>query len=173
MVKYKVGMCVMFNWNNPYSKIIRFYNRLKFGEDGFAHCGIITKIEKNRIQIHEAISKGFVKSWYPKWFLDEKIEKAIIALGTTKKLRNVEKIADKYLGKPYGWLDILGIGLSFIFGFRFLKITGAKNLICSEAVSRILYDASNKKINFEEEYGIPFDLITPMHILYSDYLEFK
>jgi len=163
----------MFNCNNPYSKIIRFYNRLKFGEDGFAHCGIITKVEKDKVQIHEAISKGFIKSYYPKNFLNKRIEKGIIAIGTTKeKLKNIEKIADKYLGKPYGWLDILGIALSFILGFKFLKITGAKNLICSEAVSRILYEASNKKINFEKEYKIPFDLITPINILYSKYVDF-
>jgi len=48
---------------------------------------------------------------------------------------------------------------------------GAKNLICSEAVARILYDSSEKKIDFEKEFLIPYDLIEPMHLWRSKQIE--
>ncbi|MCF7861159.1 hypothetical protein K9M79_02850 [Candidatus Woesearchaeota archaeon] len=153
-------------------KLIKIYNKITYGVDGFAHCGIITNGGLDEIQIHEAIGKGFVKSWYPKLFIEKMIEEKTCKIQYPKiKLSNVEKNADNYLGKGYGFLDILGIGISFITGWRFIKLTGASKLICSEAVARILYDSSNKKINFEEEYKKPYDLITPMDLYLSEQLK--
>jgi len=167
-MKYKVGMCIFINWDNWCVKLIRLFNRIKYGEKGFGHVGIITKVEKNRVQIHEAVNKGFTKSWYPKDFLDKRIEEGTIEVKETKiKLKNVEINADKYLGRPYAWFDLIGIIISFLTGCRLIKITGASKLICSEAVARILYDSSNKKINFEKEYWKDYDLITPMDIYLS------
>lgn len=83
-------------------------------------------------------------------------------------MKDVKKNADKYLGKGYGFLDIFHILLYWIFGTKakFL-FTHAQYLICSEAVARILYDASGKKINFEKEFEIPYDLIEPAHLAQS------
>lgn len=162
---YQKGQIVFLNWNNKFMNLIRYYNELKYGIPGFSHVGIITRVEKNRVQIHEAISKGFVKSWYDKDFLNKKIDGlSSEILGIGEKLENIEKVADNYLGRPYGFLDIFGIALSFLFKFKFLKLTGANSLICSEAVSRILYECSDGKINLEEFFDKPFDLITPMDI---------
>ena len=43
---------------------------------------------------------------------------------------------------------------------------GIKYLHCSEAVSRVIYDSS-KETNFEKEYSVPFDCISPAHIFLS------
>ena len=56
-----------------------------------------------------------------------------------------------------------------MFKFKFLKVTGANRLICSEAVARILYDSSKKKINFQKEYDKPYDLVTPQDIFVSKF----
>ena len=141
---------------------------MKYGESGFGHVGIITKVTKDSVQIHEAVSKGFVKSYYPKEFLNGMIAKGTIELKETKiKLKDIEKNADKYLGRPYAWYDIAGVIISFLTGCRFIKITGTSKLICSEAVARILYDSSDKKINIAKELDKPYDLITPMDIYLS------
>lgn len=173
-MEFKVGMVIFFNWKNTFSKLIRLFNRVKYGETGWTHVGIITKIEGKSVQIHEALSKGFVKSWYPKKFLNEKIKYNIIEVkSVNKKLFDVEWNANNYLGRGYGWWDIFGIVLSFIFGIKSIKFTGAKKLICSEAIARILYDASNKEIDFQKEYKKNYDLITPQDIYISEYLKYK
>ena len=171
-MNYKKGQIIFINWDNFYVKLIRFYNRMKYGESGFGHVGIITKVTKDSVQIHEAVSKGFVKSYYPKEFLNGKIGEGTIEVKETKiKLKDVEKNADKYLGRPYGWGDFIGIILSLITGCRFIKITGASRLICSEATARILYDSSNKKINISEELDKTYDLLTPQDIYLSKFLK--
>ena len=44
---------------------------------------------------------------------------------------------------------------------------GAKKLICSEFVARVLYEISNKEINFEEEFNKKYDYITPADLYQS------
>ena len=52
-----------------------------------------------------------------------------------------------------------------------LNLSDDNKLICSEAVARILYDASEKDINFELEYCKNYNLITPMDIFESKYVK--
>lgn len=171
-MKFKTGDIVFFKGDAIYSNLIKFHNYLKFKELGYTHAGIIAKVNYDKVLIYESLSSGFVKNYYEKWWLENKIiSKELDIKSTNKKLTNVYKNAEKYLGRPYAWFDIFGIALSTLFNFRFLKITGANKLICSEAVSRILYDSSDKKINFEKEYNLPFDLISPMHLYKSKYLQ--
>ena len=171
-MKYKKDQIVFFNFKSFYGKFIEFYNKLNYGEKGYTHVGIITKVDKKYILIHEAAAKGFIKSWYPIEWINEKVKsKNLLIKPVNKKLLNVFKTAEKYLGRPYAWFDIFGIIISFLFGFKFLKLTGANKLICSEAVARILYDSSNKQINLSSEYNKPYDLISPMDIHNSKWLK--
>ena len=57
--------------------------------------------------------------------------------------------------------------------FAFTISTGTKQIICSEAVARILYDSSNKKINFEKEFDKRYDLISPIDLYYSKQINWK
>lgn len=170
-MKFSVGDVVFFNGDDIYSKFIKMYNFKEYGESGFSHIGIITKIEKDDVLIHEAVSKGFTKSYYSKDGLKNLIKDSKIKIITPSiKLKNVYKNSEKYLGRPYAWFDILGIILSFLFNFKFLKITGTNKLICSEAVARILYDSSDKKINISSECNKSYDLVAPMDIYLSKWL---
>jgi hypothetical protein len=167
---YKIGDLLFFNSNHIYSKIIRLYNKIKYGEPGLTHVGIIADKKEGYSLVYEALSEGFVCNWYEDWWLNLKIEEGIIFKERTKiKLSNLNDNCENYLGRGYGWMDILAIGLSLI-GIDF-KTTGASKLICSEAVARVLYDSSNKKINFEKEYNKAYDLITPMDIYRSEFLK--
>ena len=112
---------------------------------------------------------------YEKWWLEYKIKKGFYIVGESKvKLKDVRECAMFYLGKDYGIFDIFRIGFHWIFNVGKPMIRSkTKSLICSEAIAKILYDASNKKINLEEEFGIPYDFIEPMHIHKSKYIKFK
>lgn len=169
-MKFNVGDVVFFKGKSFYSTLIYSYNFIKYGESGYSHVGIITKIKKSTIVIHEALGSGFQANDYEKWWLNNKIELGDIKIRQSIiKLTNVYKNAEIYYGRGYAWSDILFIGLAFLTKFKF-SITGANRLICSEAVARILYDSSNKKINFEKEYNKPYDLVTPMDIFLSKQL---
>ena len=178
-MKYKIGQIVFFKGNGFFSKLIKTYNFINYGETGFSHTGIITKVERDRVIVSEALSNGFINTrkdgspnYYYKTWLDMKKRKCEIDIKTPIfKLINVEKNTNKYIGIPYGFLDILGILISLVFKFRFISLTGAKRLICSEAVARILYDSSNKKINFQEEFNKCYDLISPMDIYKSKFVQ--
>lgn len=171
-MKYKTGQIIFFNWNNIYSKVIGVFNRLEYGETGFSHVGIITEVLDDKVLIHEALSKGFSASYYSTEHLNQYFAEGSIAIGEAKMpLTYTLEHANNYLGRPYAWFDIISITLAFFTKFKFLKLTGASKLICSEAVARILYDASGKKIDFEEEYGKKYDLITPMDIYRSNQIK--
>lgn len=171
---FRPGQVVNFAWhNNIFQKAILFRNRLIYGKDAiWTHSGIITRVMKHKVEIYESITKGFTYSWYPKDWLENKIDNGIVAIGTSKKkLTNVHNNAFKYLRFKYAWTDILNILWMFLFGKQATKLTGVKKLICSEAVARILYDSSNKKINFEKEYNKAYDLVEPMDLYLSEQIK--
>lgn len=172
---YKPGQIVNFSNNHLFAKLIKFRNLLVYGELGWSHSAIITDIYKDHVLIHEALSQGFVSNKYEKWWLNMKLERGEIAIGTSKvKLKNVLKCANNYKGRPYAWWDIFNIFFSWISGrssliWRFFK--GPKYLICSEAVARVLYDSSDKKLNLEEEFNKPYDMIEPTDLFKSSQLK--
>lgn len=159
----KVGTIINFKaYDHIYGKIIRVYNRIVYKEDGYTHTGIVTDVKDDAIEIAEAINKGFTISWYDKKWVEDKIKEGTITTGEAiKPLKNVREIAKKYEGTRYGWRDILSIFTIILWRKRAIGFTGTKSIICSEAVARILYDASDKKIDFEPEFKKSYDLITP------------
>jgi len=159
----KTGTILNCAYNdNLFMKLISWRNKLH-NKSKWTHTAIvITEIDEyNNVQVAEALGKGFVISEYPAWWIYLKQKEGKIELGETNKpLKNVYDLAKKYEGARYGWSAIFHIVLSF-----FTKdndyTDGEKHLICSEAVARILYDASNKKIDFVKEFKKSYDLITP------------
>ena len=175
-MRFKVGQIINSKATSFYGRLISFRNKLIYGkEHNWTHAAIITEVKNDKVLVHEAIRNGFVKRYYDKSELLIKLKQKEIIIGETKiKLKNVKKYAEKYEGRGYGFLDIFHIILYWLFGTKakFL-FTGSQYLICSEAVSRILYDASNKKINFEKEFLIPYDLIEPMHLWQSKQIRWE
>ena len=183
-MKFKVGQIYFIKNKSLYGKLISCYNRYTFGEIGPSHIGIIAKENEHSVLIYEAVDRGFVSSWYDKGWLELAIADGDVEIGETIiKLKKVIDACDVYVGVPYAWYDIFKIFLFFAFKFKGIYWTGAKKLICSEAVARILYDCSNKQIilgynpedeeHEESEYNIPFDLITPIHVYKSKNIKIK
>lgn len=167
-MEYKVGDLFFWNGDGFYSNAIRIYNKRKFKQSDVTHIGIISKVEKDKVLIHEAVNKGFISSWYNIKWLNESDK---VRIGrVNQKMNNVFENCEKYKDIGYGWLDIFGLVLSGLFGYKLLGITGKNKLICSEAVSRIVYD-STKSVNFAKEYNIVYDGVTPQHIFLSKFVK--
>jgi len=173
-MEYKVGQVLNSKGSSLYGILIRWRNSWMYGkENNWAHSAIISDVKDDEIVIHEALSKGFVATCYERKEFEEKVKEGHFVIGKTKKpIKDVKKHVKKYEGRGYGFFDIFNIILYGLFGTeaKFL-FTHAKYLICSEAVARILYDASNEKIDFQKEFEIPYDLIEPMHLWQSEQID--
>lgn len=175
---FKVGQILNFSWDSIYGKVIKFYNYKEYGyseENIWTHSSLISEIKGDDVIVYEALSKGFTKNTYTKQQLLGWIENGNMIVGECKyKLTNVKKTCEKYLGTPYGFLDIFNIGLYLIFKkYAFTISTGTKQLICSEVTARILYECSKKKVDFEIEFDKSFDKIAPIDLYYSSYIDWK
>jgi hypothetical protein len=121
------------------------------------------------VVIYEALKDGFVKGDYETWWLNVQIEKGNAKKGhTTVELKDVQVHCESYLGNGYGFFDLWNILIYILFRKNsFTFNPGSKRLICSEAVARVLYDASNKEIDFVKEFGKPYDMVTPADLAMS------
>lgn len=163
MVTIKTGQ--IFFWNGGteslLGKLITKFNMETFGRSNATHCGIII----NENLIYEAGNKGFKPLEVNREWFDRKN----IKIGETKEnVKGILEACKRYENIGYAWFDLIAIMLKYYTGLN-LNITGKNSLICSEAVCRVLYDCS-KSIDFQKEYKIPFDLITPQHIFMSKQL---
>jgi hypothetical protein len=163
-MELKAGQIFFWNGGNEgiLGKAITYFNMKTFGRSDCTHCGIISYVGDYAIEIYEAGNKGFFPREVSKeWFLQPQV-----SLGECKEsLKDVHKNCLKYENTRYGWFDLFLIAVKHYTGIS-LSLTGEKRLICSEAVCRVLYDCS-RSIDFQKEYKIPFDLITPEHIFLS------
>lgn len=169
----KVGSVLNFRWyDNIFGKAIRYYNRLVYKTDGFTHTAIVIDIKEGYYTIAEALGSGFTISDYEDWWVEGKIKEGYIFVGEPKyDLVAVKSLAQKYEKTRYGYIFL---PLIFLFGEKAKWATdGTKSLICSEAVARLLYDASEKKINLSEEFKKSYDLITPHDIYLSKFIKWK
>ena len=173
-MEYKVGQCVFFNWTDNFcSKVITYYNNQKYGKSLATHVGVILEVDGDDILIGESIDRGFAILPYHSSFLDRHREMGDVIIGEPKEELDLDILiesAHKYEGTPYGWLDILCIGIHFYTGLS-IDLTGAKRIICSEAVAKLYYDASEKVIDFQLEYDKHISLIDPMNILDSNQIK--
>lgn len=173
MVKFSSGQVVLFKGKGVYSSLIRLANKIHYPKSldrDWTHAGIISVVDESlgTVLIGEALNDGFVESTFGIGELNTLIQQGKAIIGTPKQeLDDVELVIQGYLGSPYGWLNILHIAIYTITGKTAFKFLGAKDLICSEVVCRVLYDCSNKKIDFTKEFGKPYDIITPQDLYVS------
>lgn len=160
---------IFFGWDTFYGKLIKFHTRSKW-----THVGVIVEEDDTSYTIAEALNKGLTISKYNIEALNkaEKEGKCIIkTISTRTSPAKFKQICEKYEGVPYDWFSIINIALYSILGRLALNFKGPRALICSEFVARVLYEASNGRINFEDEYNKPFDLITPIEIFKSRFFK--
>ncbi len=171
-MKFKVGQIYFLNITNSlFARLITLYNKKFFKRSDCIHVGIIAGIREDEVLIYEATEKGFVSSWYPNYWLNARIKEGKVKIGECNEpMKDVYGNCETYKGIGYGWLDIIGLGLHYLFGYKIRGVSGTNALICSEAVTRVIYD-STKKVNFAKEFNIPYDAITPQHIFLSKFVK--
>jgi hypothetical protein len=175
-MKLQTGTILNCAYNEGlFMKLVSLGNRIHYGKSAkWTHSAIVVSEldADNKVWVAEALGKGFTISEYESWWIYNQVKLGRIAIGYPKKKidkKLVYDLAKKYEGIGYGWTDIFDIVLHILFGKKsFIIDSNAKKLICSEAVCRILYDASDKKLDFEKEFGIDYDLIMPQDIYNSE-----
>lgn len=137
----------------------------------YSHVGILSSQNDDSTVVAEALDKGFTLTRNNTIEYMQRIEDGdVLVLRSKEPLEFIKEYILKYLGRPYGFFDIFAI-LIYTFTKKMVFKGTANRLICSEAVARILYDASNKKIDFSKEYNKPYSYITPDDIFMSKHLK--
>jgi hypothetical protein len=160
----KVGSVVLFRRvdSSWLSKAIAMATK-----SSWTHAGIVYDLTDTEVITAEALAKGFTlvtrsREDFESDFLIREIE----VLEPKKELFDLKEVIEGTLGRPYGYLDLLAILIYTITGKRIFKGT-AKSLICSEAVSEVLYTCSRNKIDLSKEFNKPGSYITPDDIYCS------
>ena len=166
-MKLKIGTALLYHSRGFLPWAIR-----KVTKSFWNHAAIISKKTKTGYIIHEAQAQGIIKSEYTFEDLQARLDnQTIIPLESSYRLINIWKNCELYLNLPYGVITLLQILWMTITKRIPKRSDGAKRLICSEFVSRVLYDSSNKRIDFQTEFLKKFDFITPSDISKSTQLE--
>ena len=170
-----------FDTSHWFSKIIQWYNILYFGHRGPVHSAVIHTADRHKVIYTEAVADGVRNVTVPRDEFIQMINSDLYALmGPEKQIRKFRVqpsiLLDSMNHTPYGFLQLLGIGTRFLFGWvpRIVKwFLGNKMMICSEVVVYFWWFNTGGKINLEEEYDLPRDFVTPMHIWLSKHFRVK
>jgi len=167
MEKFRVGTVVNFdNRNSLFGKLIG-----KFTSSKWTHSSIVYQHTEKYIWLAEAVSRGFKVNKYKRTTLMKRWKKSTIQLRYPKlKLQSTKYCIDRYLGIKYGVMQLAKIAILIMFKRR-SKSDGLKTLICSEGVSRVLYDASHKLMNIAIEFDCDYDYVTPYMLAVSKELD--
>ena len=165
--KIQVGDVISFNYNKGfYMKLITIFNYIKFKASYATHTGIVTSVYGNKINVKEVIfdpnKNDFDIHEYTEDYLLN--NKYVTVLRSLIKLNNVKKNSCKYNSAVYDFVSILLMPFKISFNSK-------KAVFCSEVVTRILYDSSNKKLNIAKEYEINYEKVSPMHIYLSGFFK--
>ena len=175
-MEYKAGMILNFkSYEDFIGKLVRWKNQRIDKTNGYTHTAIIGEANPGYCVVYEAGQKGFSKSNYDNSWLNNKLAEGYLEVGETIiAVRDVKKYCEKYLGTPYGFSTIFLIAIYFLLGKKAINVSdGVKTLICSEAICRVLYDASDKKVDFMAEFGKPFDTIEPQDLSKSQQIDWS
>lgn len=166
------GKIVLFSGNKLISWAIKLCTWSKW-----SHAGILIENDDGSVNVYEALKEGFVKSNYALEDLKSLISKGdveILVPVIKIKPQRLETSSKALLGEPYGYLDIFLILVDIISrmwkGRDLYVLDTNRQIICSEAVARVLYDASDKQIDFVREFKKPYSYITPKDLSLSEQL---
>jgi hypothetical protein len=161
----KTGDLFFVKGGGLFGALINIFNHYMYGKSNATHVGIIAKTEEEKVLVYEAVEKGFLPFWYNK---ERIINNKKIKIKRVSGLKGVLEICKKYEGIKYGKINIFIHSINLLLRILFkAKIDYSDKIVsmhCSEAVSRVLYDASNKKINLEKKLNKSFDLVTPQEL---------
>lgn len=165
--KYNV---INFSWNLKTSNIIK-----SVSQSHWAHTGIIVASDEIEVLVLESTVKGVVLKPYTKAFLVEKYkDKTIEIVDFNINPNKPDSIWKDFMAnnKSYGFESYISL-IMYKLGFS-TNFDVVGTVICSELVSKLLYNLSDKKVvlGYKEkgtpsEYDRQFWRIEPKHISLS------
>jgi hypothetical protein len=137
----------------------------------YTHAGIVYDVTDTEVITAEAQANGFILIHRSKEeFYALADLRSITLLRSRKPLFDMTESIELMLGTKYGYLDLLKILINKITGKKAFR-ESTNSIICSEAVARLLYSASDCKVDLSKEFNKGFDLITPDDLNMSKFLK--
>lgn len=115
-----------------------------------------------RGRVAESLEEGFViRTHGEEWLKNETANHVFRPRNKRLSQKAVKLAVARYLGRPYGFMDLLEILVYKLSGLRIFK-KRSKRLICSEAVAQVYKD-----LGIELVPGKNLDLVSPADISQS------
>lgn len=178
MQDVRPGDVLLFRGRTVYGQLIEAANFLRrpcasLNGHNWTHAGIVTeRLQSGIVGVAEALTDGFTLSTYGVEELEDRYRDDLIKWGQLSRYDIVDsfetrdrlqRLVGEYYGRGYGWRDVWSIACPSVS-----LSTGAKALICSEAVARMLHEVSDGAVDIAAEFGVPFDRVEPYHLSASD-----
>ncbi len=118
----------------------------KVQRTGYNHYALKFTGSDGRTRYVDASGAG-VKVWHKDDFKKKYKVEGKFSFDVQKKPELFEKYIEKYLNKPYGYLQLVGIFVKCVFKLERSPLRdGTKSLICTEFVGRVLNAFVSSKI---------------------------
>jgi len=162
--EYNPGDFILVRSEDFFGKLIRFGQRLAyFGTDrkytGWSHAAVIVDDDGN---IVEAVARGVRRRHIGSYDATDYAVVSVSQIANERDRRQAVTFAEKLAGVQYGWMTIVSVGLSLLFGWR-LVFSMDRQFICSSLVARCLERMDIQAIADESQLAS-----TPTHVRPAD-----
>lgn len=169
-MKFQTGQILNFKYyDGLFMKLETIGNLIHYGNRGYTHSAIIVDEHDSMVLVVEAVGK-IVESWYPKQWLQNKLDNGQLAVGIpVNEIKNIKKRCEKHLGDKYDWMDIVDIIKFWFTGRRNVRNADNDTWICSEFVATMI----SPENDISDELGLPLALIAPMDLARSKLIKWN
>jgi len=154
--KFEPGDFILTHRHHMVSKLSRLAQSIRGRERRYSYWSHAAVIVDPSGALIEAESNGVIRSSLAKYELEEY---HLVHLGTTadqRDRRQVVAFLESLVGQPFGFLDLVSVGLSLLTGAK-LNISYESHLMCSALVARAL-ERTSAIFGDEPAHMLPADL---------------
>ena len=153
---FEPGDFILTHRHMPISRMIRLAQKIRGRERRYSYWSHAAVIVDRDGSLVEAESKGVVRSPLSKYHPEEY---HLVHLGDSAGERDRKQVvafAESLVGQPFGYLDMISVGLSLFTGAK-LNISYESHLMCSALVARAL-ERTDAIFKDEPAHMLPADL---------------
>ncbi|MDQ6918717.1 MAG: hypothetical protein M3Z98_05085 [Candidatus Dormibacteraeota bacterium] len=154
--RFKPGDFILTHRHHPVSRMIRLAQAVRGRDRKYSYWSHAAVIVAEDGSLVEAETKGVVRSPLSKY---EPAEYHLVDIGDTAgecDRRQVAAFAESLVGQPFGFLDMLSVGLSLFTGAK-INVSYESHLMCSALVARAL-ERTDAIFRDEPSHMLPADL---------------
>jgi uncharacterized protein YycO len=153
---FEPGDFILTHAHHPISRMLRLAQKVRGRERKYSYWSHAAVIVDKDGSLVEAESRGVIRSPLSKYDLTEY---HLVHLGSSADERDRKQVAayaEALVGQPFGYLDMLSVGLSLFTGAK-VNISYASHLMCSALVARAL-ERTSAIFPDEPAHMLPADL---------------